>query len=372
MKISLRPQVASPQTLKPQAGIKAKDTTQVPSTSAPNKRTLQQDLIDKFEKALGARRSPFFVEKYRTLPPDIKLKIAQLDQAIAEGKIAPELKKRLGNDPKALQEFRESLIDGLIKACHDPDRIVQGGNPSCAAATAERMLMYKSPKEYLRLTTELITKGETTTLHGRRLVLSPQVADKVMSSVRYEDGRLVSSSLLQSAFLYSFGTRYLEKGLTSDQQRQLLNQVLPGKRKTLYNLERLKTYKEHLASLQKTKAHLKKLRELLNKETDPTKRKEIEKSIKFDEDYIKQEETLLNRLYKYGITKEHLLKLLKSGKRFCAGLLPSGNKVGHAIIVDGIRGNTVLIEDPNFPGQPVEMSLEEFLEKLDYVQKPIK
>ncbi len=335
---------------------------------APKTQLAQRELIDQFEKALGAQ-SPHLLETYKTLPPSARKELLGLYRDLTEGKLAPELQAKFKDNPEALRKFRERIVTDTLTVLSKPRRVIQGDNPTCALASVERMLVYKAPTKYVKLLRELITKGETRTSNGITLKVDREVASALQRALDYNDGgRLTSSAILQTAMAKSIHPKAVEDGLKPYEQKRLLDGLLSGKYSTYYNLERSKTYKNGVAELERLREHLKKLKEALAKETSPERKEELKKFIKWEEESIAQKQRFLAIMERDGITKDKLLEIIKRGEPVPALLLTHlDDKIGHAIIIKGMEGNNVLIDDPFF-NSIVRMPLDKFLQQLYCVQ----
>jgi|GEM_PF-1663435 len=100
---------------------------------------------------------------------------------------------------ETLKDFAIKLLTDLIDALADPNSISQGSKGTCAQTTVERSIAERNPAQYVKIITDLITKGEYIAPNGKRIPLNEGGIKKVSSEIenRYLTTRIITPSFME-------------------------------------------------------------------------------------------------------------------------------------------------------------------------------
>jgi hypothetical protein len=99
-----------------------------------------------------------------------------------------------------LKDFAIKLLTDLIDALANPNSISQGSKGTCAQTTVERSIAERNPAQYVKIITDLITKGEyIAPPNGQRILLNEEGIKKALfeEDYRYLTTRIITPSFME-------------------------------------------------------------------------------------------------------------------------------------------------------------------------------
>jgi hypothetical protein len=104
---------------------------------------------------------------------------------------------------ETLKDFAIKLLTDLIDALANPNSISQGSKGTCAQTTVERSIAERNPAQYVKIITDLITKGEYIAPNGQRILLNEGGIKKqpFEKEDRYITTRIITPSFME--FFYN-------------------------------------------------------------------------------------------------------------------------------------------------------------------------
>jgi hypothetical protein len=100
---------------------------------------------------------------------------------------------------ETLEDFAIKLLTDSIDALANPNSISQGSKGTCAQTTVERSIAERNPNQYVKIITDLITKGEYIAPNGQRIPLNEGGIKKALSELenRYLTTRIITPSFME-------------------------------------------------------------------------------------------------------------------------------------------------------------------------------
>jgi hypothetical protein len=101
---------------------------------------------------------------------------------------------------KDLKNFVSKLLIDLLNSLADFNTITQAYKGTCAQTAVERSIAERNPEQYVKIITELITKGEYTSPNGRKIPLNSGGIRKTkheQNDFRYLTTRIISPSFME-------------------------------------------------------------------------------------------------------------------------------------------------------------------------------
>ncbi len=130
---------------------------------------------------------------------------------------------------ETLKDFAIKLLTDLIDVLADPNLIFQEFKGTCAQTTVERSIAERNPTQYVKIITDLITKGEYIAPNGQRIPLNEGGIKKALFETdnRYLTTRIITPSFME--FYYKRDNRYLTNGIITPLFMQFHHDKDPNK-----------------------------------------------------------------------------------------------------------------------------------------------
>jgi hypothetical protein len=99
---------------------------------------------------------------------------------------------------KNLEDFRNKLLNHLLFALSDPNRISQHLKGTCSQTVIERNIAEESPDQYVKIISELITQGYYTAPNSQKVPLNTGGIRKIKNEI---DDRLLCTRIITPSFM---------------------------------------------------------------------------------------------------------------------------------------------------------------------------
>ena len=145
------------------------------------------------------------LDKQKTFLNEIELLIDILSSRDIQKKLHPKvvtaIKDSITSEEqefKSLEDFRNKLLTDTLDALSDPNRISQKNKGTCAQTLIERNIAEKSPDQYVKIISELITQGYYTAPNGQKVPLNTGGIRKIKNEI---DIRLLCTRIITPSFM---------------------------------------------------------------------------------------------------------------------------------------------------------------------------
>jgi hypothetical protein len=125
---------------------------------------------------------------------------------------------------ETLKDFAIKLLTDLIDVLADPNLISQESKGTCAQTTVERSIAERNPAQYVKIITDLITKGEYIAPNGKRIPLNEGGIKKALSE---KDNRYLTTRIITPSFMEFYYDKDPDKNDYDDDKDEEL--VVKGK-----------------------------------------------------------------------------------------------------------------------------------------------
>ena len=157
------------------------------------------DKINEIIKRLSSSQASEFLNELERL-------VDILSSDDLEKKLHPKAVEAIKNSTKyiikrefeTLKNFAIKLLTDLIDALADPNSISQGSKGTCAQTTVERSIAERNPAQYVKIITDLITKGEYIAPNGQRIPLNE---GGIKNALFERDNRYLTTRIITPSFM---------------------------------------------------------------------------------------------------------------------------------------------------------------------------
>ena len=148
----------------------------------------QKIFLNELQSLIDTLSSKYIEKK---LHPKVVKAIKKSTNGLSRNKVKREF--------ETLKDFAIKLLTDLIDVLADPNLIFQQHKGTCVKTIIERSIAERNPTQYVKIITDLITKGEYIAPNGQRIPLNEGGIKKALFEIdnRYLTTRIITPSLME-------------------------------------------------------------------------------------------------------------------------------------------------------------------------------